>query len=192
MLAWVLGLGLVACGGGESVTWLGGETASIQLALTTQTASGNSYRLGPATFDIFNGLETLTIEATGADASLRVPVEPGSYEVSLRPGWVLQHLDPSAGPTPIAATLVSEDVQFVSVEPFQLAPVTFAFHLGVTSIDIGIAVEEGVPPGFDGMITQQGAGSFMVTFAGGGGSCCFASVSEAQAAYPQLELFVQP
>jgi hypothetical protein len=190
-LAASLGLALVACGGGESVTWLETETSSIQLELTTLTASGNSYRLGPATFDITGGPELVTVSATGSEAELHVPLETGSYEVVLRPGWVLQHLHPVEGPEPIAATLVSPATQFVQVQPFTSAPVTYAFHLGESGIDIGIEVEEGVPPGFDGLIRSQGAGSFIVLFANGGGSCCFSSVSEAQQAYPTLNLYVE-
>ena len=83
-------------------------------------------------------------------------------------------------------------MQCVHVEPFEAEAITFAFPLGVSGIDIGIRVEEGVPPGFDGVITSQGANSFLVTFAGGGSACCFNSVSDAQQSYPELNLFVQP
>lgn len=190
ILVGVFGLGLLACGGAEDdAAQSEAETASIQLELTKVTASGNTYRLGPATFDI-TGSAALSVDATGDEPVMNVPVDPGDYEVSLRPGWVLQRLDPAGVPTPMSATLVSPPLQFVRVEPFQAAPVLYAFHLGESGIDIGIDVEEGVPPGYDGLIAPVGDGRFTVTFASGGGACCFNSVTEAQDAYPALTLFV--
>jgi len=195
ILVGAFGVGLVACGGGEggdaTTTRELSETASIQLQLTTLGGSGNTYRLGPATFDIFDGAELLTVEATGEQAALNVPVEPGFYDVTLRDGWVLQLLDSEGGSTPLAATLLSPAVQGVSVQPFIAAPLFYDFHLGVSGIDIGIHVDEGaVPPGFDGAVTPLGDGQFMVSFPDGGGSCCFASVTEAVEAFPDLTLFV--
>jgi hypothetical protein len=185
----------MACGGGgggdTTTTGDQPETASIQLELTTVGGSGNTYRLGPATFDISDGSETITVEATGAEPALNVPVEPGFYEVTLHDGWVLQLVDPEGGSTPLAATLLSQPVQGVSVNPFITAPLFFDFHLGVSGIDIGINVDEGeVPPGFDGAVIFLGENQFMVSFPNGGGICCFGSVTEAVEAFPELTLFV--
>lgn len=189
MLLGILGLGLLACSGeGETSIESQAETSSLQLALSTFTPSGNTYRLGPASFDI-SGPVTLSVEVTGEESELYVPVEPGQYEVKLQPGWVLRLMKPFLGPTPMAASLVSPAVQSVRVEPFQVAPVLFAFHLGESGIDIGISVEEGVPPGYDGMIEPVGDGRFSITFVGAGGACCFDSVSDARLAYPDLSLY---
>ena len=93
ILVGVLGIGLSACGGGggrDGTTSGGAETASIQLQLSTVGPSGNTYRLGPATFDIFDGDESSAVEATGDEPVLNVPVDPGNYDVTLRDDWVLQ------------------------------------------------------------------------------------------------------
>jgi len=177
---------------GDSAPQSEAETASIQLELTKLTASGNTYRLGPAGFDIVSNFtgETFSVDATGGEPVLHVPVEPGDYEVTLHPDWVLQHLDPAGAATPMRATLLSPAAQFVRVEPFFTAPVVYAFHLGESGIDLGIDVEEGVPPGFDGVIEPISGGFFSVTLLSGAGACCFGSVSEAQQAFPELNLFV--
>jgi hypothetical protein len=195
ILAGVFGFSLMACGGpGDSITLSESETSSIRLELTSQTQSGNVYRLGPATFDINgfgpDGPVSLSVDASGDESLLQVLVEPGSYDVGLREGWVLQHLDVDGNPTPIAATLTSPPVQYVSVEPFQAASLVFSFHLGQASINIGIDVDEGVPPGYDAMISPVGDGRYMITFAGGGGACCWDSVEEALLAYPDMNMFV--
>jgi hypothetical protein len=195
ILAGVFGFGLMACGGpGDSIILSEPETSSIRLELTTQTASGNIYRLGPATFDINgfgpSGPVSLEVDASGDQALLQVPIEPGDYDVTLREGWALQHLDVDANPTPITATLTSPPVQFVRVEPFQAASLVFSFHLGQSAINIGLDVDEGVPPGFDGMISPLGDGRYIITFASGGGACCWDSVDEARQAYPDMTLFV--
>jgi hypothetical protein len=185
----IVGLGLLACSGeGNTTVESQAETSSIQLALSTLTPSGNTYRLGPASFDI-SGPVTRSVEVTGEESELYVPVDPGEYEVTLQPGWVLRLMKPFLGPMPTVATLVSPEVQSVRVEPFQVAPVLFAFHLGESGIDIGISVEEGVPPGYDGMINPVGDGRFSITFVGSGGACCFDSVSDARLAYPDLNLY---
>jgi len=186
---------LLACsapgsGGGTGPTTGSGDSAAIQLQLTTVASSGNVYRLGPATFEI-SGPATQTVDASGDDNVLHVPTEPGDYQVTLKPEWVLD-LVKFGNSTPVAATLVSQPVQFVRVSPFQVTPISYAFHLGESGIDIGISVDEGaVPPGYDGAIQPLGDGRYSVTFASGGGACCFDSVAEAQAAYPQFNLFVQ-
>jgi hypothetical protein len=185
---WIFALSVTACGGAGETTLSTTETASIQLELTTLTPSGNTYRLGPATFDI-TGKATLSVEATGDEPLLHVAVDPGDYQVTLRAGWVLQMLKPFLGPTVFPATLVSPAVQPVRVEPGRSTPLTYAFHLGESGIDIGIEVEEGVPPGYDGLISPLEDGRFEISFAGGGGACCFDSVSEARDAYPSLFLF---
>jgi hypothetical protein len=193
ILSGMFGLGLIACGGAsDSAAESEAETSSIQLQLTKVTASGNTYRLGPARFDISGPEVTLSVDVTGDEPVLHVPVDPGSYEVTLRSDWVLQHLDPAGASTPMTATLISPALQFLQVEPFQATPVVYAFHLGASGIDISIEVEEGVPPGFDGIIRPLGGNGFSIEFAGGGGTCCFDSVSDAQQAFPELNLFVSP
>jgi hypothetical protein len=70
----------------------------------------------------------------------------------------------------------------VRVEPFAETRLVFSFHLGQSAINIGI--DEGVPLGFDGMISPLGYGRYIITSASGGGACCWDSVDEARQAIP--------
>jgi hypothetical protein len=184
----ILGLGVVACSS-DSANQLDAEAASIQLELTAVTTFGSTYRLGPATFDISGPVE-LSVDASGDDASLYVPVDPGLYEVTLRPDWVLQYLDRDGVATPMRATLLSTPVQEVEVAPFQSTPLVYAFRLGQSGLDIGIEVDELVPPGVDGIIVPESDGLFSVTLATDSVICCFQSETEAREAFPDLTLLL--
>jgi hypothetical protein len=188
------GFGLMACAGaGDSATPSEAEIASIRLELTSVTQWGNTYRLGPATFDISESSDPvmLTVEATGDEPALHVPVPPGAYEVSLRPGWVLSRVEPTSAATPVTATLLSPPIQMVFVSEFQSVPLVYSFHLGEPAIDIGIDVDEGpVPPGYDALISPFSDGLYQITFADGVNVCCYNSASEAQATNPDLSYFV--
>lgn len=153
--AWSLGWGIVgclltACGASPSTASTDGNEqsgAEIQLNLSTTGASGTEYRLGPATFDIYRYIDEApvrTLTADGADSVLHVPLEEGIYTVELRPEWTLSRVDGQAL-TRVAATLTSPDQQFVKVRSFETSPVSYAFHLGESGIDIGVSVDEGTP-----------------------------------------------
>ena len=169
--------------------------ASIQLNLSTIGASGTEYRLGPATFDIsrgYYGAEHFTLEASGAEPVLHQALEPGSYHVSLKQGWQLSRVDGETL-TPIAATLLRGTEQDVNVTQFVTTPVTYAFHLGESGIDIGVSVDEGIPEGYDGRVMPASdPGYFYIELRNGGGYCCVQSLAEAQAAYPGLNLLPPP
>jgi hypothetical protein len=68
--------------------------------------------------------------------------------------------------------------------------VSEAFHLGESGIDIGISVDEGVPYGYDGVITSTADGRYQIEFANGGGTYRFSSIADAQASYPQYRLLM--
>lgn len=185
---------LTGCGAepGASTGASGGteEGSSLQLNLSTITASGTEYRLGPATFDILRSSEPFdTLSSDGSELSLRLAVPPDSYRVKLKTGWTLSRVD-GEELTPVLATLTSLADQEAHVRPFKATPVTYAFHLGESSIDIGVTVEEGVPPGYDARLYPSSSGSgYSLEFQDGGGICCFASLAAAQAAFPNANIF---
>jgi hypothetical protein len=180
---------LTACGAAPAPSGAE-EESSLELNLTTTAASGTQYRLGPATFEIEDlwrpSNPPLVIDASGEQARLHVPVQQGSYRVSLERGWTLSRLD---GTTlvPVAATLTSQAEQDVTVEPYQAAPVTFAFHLGESGIDIGVTVDEGIAEGYDARLVPAESG-YYIEFRSGGSFCCVQSLAEARAVYPNLNI----
>lgn len=182
---------LTACGaapGGEK------QGSEIQLNLSTTAASGTEYRLGPATFDVFDGFSGETPVATlmsdGAERAIHVPLAAGYYSVNLLPGWTLSRVDGQTL-TPIAATLTSPERQPVNVVQYETTPVNYAFHLGESGIDIGVTVDEGIPPGYDARLvpTQPGSSEYSLEWRGGGSVCCFASLAEAQASYGNANIY---
>ena len=69
---------------------------------------------------------------------------------------------------------------------------------GAAACALIIGVDEGnhlppgvVPAGYDGVIERMSDGRYDILWDNGGGACCFASVDEAKAAYPQYHLFVR-
>jgi hypothetical protein len=192
MLAVVFGLGLLtACGGNPS----GGESeaeegSSLQLNLSTVGASGTEYRLGPASFDIYRYQALIqTVVADGSARTAHVPLEPHyDYEVRLQPSWTLSRVEGTTL-TPVAATLTSEDRQFVAVKPFVTTPVSFAFHLGEAGIDLGVTVDEGIPPGYDGRLVAVSPGPYQVEWNNGGTYCCVTDLAQAQALFPGMLIY---
>jgi hypothetical protein len=198
------GFGLVLAGvcllAGCGSTPQGGDSneeqvSAIQLKLSTVAPSGTEYRLGPATIDILDPYGyppsvITTVEADGAEPTVFVPLQPRGYLVEMRPGWTLSRVEGETL-TPIAATLTSPPQQYVSVAQFEASPVTFAFHLGQSGIDLGVTVDEGILPGYDGRVLHfSSGGSYSVELRGGSGSCCYNSFAEAQAAYPYSNLYL--
>ncbi len=194
-VSFVLSASSFGCGSGAG-TGAGGdeETASaIALQLDTIGNSGTHYRLGPAKFEIvgaYYGSQSLEIEASGAEDTLHVPVDPGLYNITLEPGWQLQTVADNGSLTPIAATLVSQPGLETSVTPFKVTNVNFGFHLGASALDIGVSVDEGLPAGYDGQIVQLPDGRYMINWANGGGVCCFSSVDEIVQGYPQYHFLL--
>lgn len=186
---------LTACGAAPAGQ--GEQASEIQLNLSTTGASGTEYRLGPATFDIFaDYLEQApvsTVTSDGAERMLHVPLAKGSYSVKLRSGWTLSRVEGQTL-TPIAATLTSPERQNVFVTEFETVPVNYAFHLGESGIDIGVTVDEGIPPGYDARLvpTQPGSSEYSLEWRGGGSTCCFSSLADAQASYGNANIYFAP
>ena len=195
MVVGALAMSLLGCSAGtgdRSNSETEESAASVAIQLGTTGSNGNRYRLGPAQFKItethdYEGLNAIVVDAGGDADSLNVPLASGSWTVTLNPGWKLQRVGEGNVLTPVPATLLSEATTYVSVSQFHATPVNFAFHLGESGIDIGVTVDEGVPPGYDGTIKRVN-GSYEVEWAGGGGSCCFSSVAEARSNYSWANL----
>jgi hypothetical protein len=147
---WLTLIAVASMGCSSASTADGGaaeDESAIQLNLTTTAPSGNQYRLGPASFEIdpvYGNGGHWAIDATGEEGALHVRLPADWYEVRLQDGWTLSRLTP-AGAMPVAATLTSAPVQTTKVYEFQTTPVTFAFHLGESGVDIGVSVDEGPP-----------------------------------------------
>jgi hypothetical protein len=182
LLAGALSLGaLGGCSGagGDSE----GEKVFGQMALplTTQGASGVTYRLRDATFVIQPQYYIYDSAAAGAGGSvggaggnpgtvivssetdpdatnISVSLEEGYYYVNLSPGWHLEKVT-SAGAEPVEATLLSGEYQWVYISRQSSSWAEFSFGIGSREIwlngqlNIGIDVQE--TPGGSG-----GAGGF--------------------------------
>jgi hypothetical protein len=202
----LIGAGLGGCSAAASTPGrtLKENAGSVSVPLT---ALGNRtitpFKLGPATFMITGEpggpFQPITVSADGEQDTLEVPLDPGYYSVILESGWTLQQGTAGMAGTatqwsPVTATLTSPNPQMFSVQPYQSTDVTFAFHLGESAVNLGISVDEGPPPvpaGYDGVIWPTvPAGQWQITFASGGGSCCYATPAAAQSAYSQYKLFV--
>jgi hypothetical protein len=182
---------LTGCSGPASPESASEPGSSIQLNLSTLGQSGTEYRLGPATFDVTGGYngQQWTLSATGAEPALHLALDPGYYHVSLKSDWQLSRIE-NGQPVPIAATLLTGTERDVSVTQFTTTPVTYAFHLGESGIDIGVSVDEGIPEGYDGRLLPSGdSGYFYIELRNGSGYCCVQSLAEAQGVYPGLNLF---
>jgi hypothetical protein len=183
----ILALSLLGCSGGDAATGSDEVVTGVSLKLTSTGLSGAHYRLTPATITFQNywqnpDAEALVVES-GNEDSLNVPLEAGDYRMTLKPGWQLQKVEADGTLTPAPATLTSEAEQRVSVYAFRTTPATFAFHLGVSGVDVGITVNEGIPPGY-AKIHTNGPNWYGVEFDNDWWICCFTSIQEIKDQYP--------
>jgi hypothetical protein len=121
------------------------KAGQLALPLTTQGASGVTYRLRDATFTITNnnwgmggssagtggGPSTVVVSSeTDPDAAtISVPLEEGYYYVVLEPGWHFEKLTAS-GAEPVESTLLYGSEQWVWVSRHQTSFAEFQFGLG--------------------------------------------------------------
>jgi len=198
MVVGALAMSLLGCSGGPGGSSSGTEASasSVTLQLGTTGSNGNRYRLSPAQFNIverygFGDVEPIVVDVVGTSDSVNVPLGSGRWAITLNSGWELQRVGEGGALTPVAATLISPTTIEADVFEFQTTPVSFAFHLGESGIDLGVTVDEGVPPGYDGVIEHlPGEPRYSIEWSSGGGVCCFNSVAEAKASYPSANLFV--
>ena len=159
----------------------------MALPLTTQGASGVTYRLRDATFVIqpqylllrecrqcrgsagAGGTQVPVIVSSETDpdaTNISVSLEEGYYYVNLSPGWHLEKVT-SAGAEPVEATLLSGEYQWVYVSRQSSSWAEFSFGIGSRAIwlngqlNIGIDVQEtpGGSGGFGGWGNTGGWGN---------------------------------
>lgn len=138
------------------------ELGTLSLPLSTHGPSGAEYRLRDAVFQVSPqyyygggsgeggaGSQALTVssEDDPAASSINLSIERGSYIVQLLPGWHLEKVAPG-GATNVAATLLSNETQWVYVYPHSSTWVEYQFGLGDRTIwfngqlNIGVQVYE--------------------------------------------------
>ncbi len=184
----------LSCSGGAPGAGEGSvsHTSAIQLALGTTAASGDHYRLSPASFTINGGdfPPDYTIDAASEADDLVVPVNQygGSYRVRLNSGWQMQRVASDGSLAPVTATLLSPQEKDVNVQAYQTLPVIYDFHLGASSLDFGISVDEGILPDYDGKIYPTLYGEYSVTWQNGGANCCYPTVGDVLAAFPDQHI----
>jgi hypothetical protein len=188
-------LGLVGCSGSGGHDDGGAETfGQINLPLTTQGASGITYRLRNATFVVQRqyyyyedaeagaggtpGTPGSVIVSSESDPNARnisLSLEEGYYNVQLRPGWSMEK-DSAAGAQTVEATLLSGASQWLYVSRQYTTWAEYSFGIGGRELwlngklNIGIDVQE-TPPGAGGDTgTGGGVGSAGDTAVAGGAS----------------------
>jgi len=159
----------------------------VSLPLTTQGASGTTYRLRNATFVIQNqyydynygeagaggaapnpGRIVVSSETNPNAQNISVSLEEGYYYVVLQPGWRMEKVTPSGGQT-VEATLLSGEYQWVYVSRQSTSWAEYSFGIGGREIwlngklNIGIDVQEvagagGVGAGGSGPVPVAGVG----------------------------------
>ncbi len=185
-------------GGGDQP----GAVGKLALPLTTQGASGVTYRLRDATFNITGysygvggsgwggtgGSSTTVTVSSETDpdaATISVSLEEGQYVVELLPGWHLEKLT-SEGAEAVEATLLSSNPQWVWVNRQWTSFAEFGFGLGSREVwlngelNLGVVVYEDPSEIYGGGGSgggfpggTGGAGGFSV--AGGGGAAAATS-----------------
>jgi hypothetical protein len=168
--------GLLGCSGGQAGDTLG----QMRLPLTTQGASGASYRLRNATFDVqsqyYSGSaggsagpgHVVVSSETDPDATnISLSLEEGYYNVELRPGWSMEKTS-SSGTETVEATLLSASSQWVYVSRLSTSWAEFSFGIGGREIwfngQLNIAIDVQETPGGSYGGGSYGGGSY------GGGS----------------------
>lgn len=124
-----------------------GRVGQLALPLTTQGASGVTYRLRDATFVINgwsyggsagssmggSGGNPTTVVVSSEDdpdaATISVSLEEGQYSVELQPGWYFEKITP-AGSEAVEATLLSANPQWAWVSRHSTWFAEFQFGLG--------------------------------------------------------------
>jgi hypothetical protein len=181
-------VGLVGCSGSGGHDGEGQALGQMSLPLTTQGASGVTYRLRNATFVVQNQYYDYEYGAAGAGGSGGTPgtvvvssetnpnasnitlsLEEGYYTVSLLPGWRMEKLGPSGAQT-VEATLLSGSSQWVYVSRRSTSWAEFSFGIGGREVwlngKLNIAIDVQEAAGAGGM---GGAGGAPIEVGGAAG-----------------------
>ena len=176
------------------------ELTGARLELASRgSSSGALYRLGQGTFVIesLDGAlpEPLRIQAGDAEQrALDVPLEPGSYQVTLEPGWTLEASLRGSPFYEVDATLLSQNPMTFYVYYQESARVRFEFALGENELELGLSVDEGyrlpIPDGYDGIVLPTEFSDYEILFREGFSACCYSSPEDAQSAYSWSNLYL--
>jgi hypothetical protein len=164
-------VGLVGCSGSGGRDGESPVLGQMSLPLTTQGASGVTYRLRDATFVVQNPYYDYEYGAAGAGgtsgnpgtvvvssetnpnaSNITLSLEEGYYTVSLQPGWRMEKVGPSGAQT-VEATLLSGSNQWVYVSRQSTSWAQFSFGIGGREIwlngklNIAIDVQEAAGAG---------------------------------------------
>lgn len=175
-------MGLVGCSGSGGDDGSSRALGEMALPLTTQGASGWSYRLRDATFVVqsqYRGASAGSGGTAGPSAivvssetdpnakNITLSLEEGYYNVSLQPGWRMEKFKdygpngPDRGET-VEATLLSGSSQWVWVSRQSTSWAEFSFGIGGREIwlngklNIGIDVQEAA----GGAAGESGVGGY--------------------------------
>jgi hypothetical protein len=153
----IAGAALVACSGHDTTLMTGGERDGAsrvveslgQLYLPLVTAGRESYRLRHAVFDVTRPagavdmsrpggewVASLDAEADANAPSLSLAIAPGSYLVTLEPGWWLERLTAS-GAEPVSAALISPEAQAFAIRRGQATDVRYVFSTIAGPLTLG-------------------------------------------------------
>lgn len=152
------GVSATGCGGSDGRTGHDSEqVGTLALPLVTNGPSGTQYRLRNATFDITGysyysydygndaGVGAGGGSSTGPQqtvvssednpnaSSIEVNVQRGDYYIYLRDGWNLESVTNGVA-TPVQATLLSSQYQWIYVSPHSTSWVSYQFGIGDSSI----------------------------------------------------------
>jgi hypothetical protein len=139
---------LVGCSGSGGRDGDALPLGQMNLPLTTQGASGVTYRLRDATFVVQNpyydyeygsagaggtsgtpGTVVVSSETNPNAANISLSLEESYYIVQLRPGWRMEKIT-SSGPQTVEATLLSGSSQWVYVSRQSTSWAEFSFGIG--------------------------------------------------------------
>jgi len=163
--------GLSACSGSGGHEGESKALGQIGLPLTTQGASGVTYRLRHATFVVQNqyydygygeagaggtnsnpGTVVVSSETNPNASTISLSLEEGYYYVRLLPGWNMEKATPS-GAQSVEATLLSGENQWVYISRQNTSYAEYSFGIGGREIwlngklNIAIDVQEAAGAG---------------------------------------------
>jgi len=186
-------VGLVGCSGSGGNDGPSNSLGEITLPLTTQGASGVTYRLRNASFIVQNQYEYYDYGyAAGAGGTSNTPgtiivssetdpnaqnislsLEEGYYNVRLVPGWHMEKVS-SSGAQTVEATLLSGASQWVYVSRQSTRWAEFTFGIGGREIwlngKLNITIDVQESAGAGGAVSTGGAGGDWENVAGLGGA----------------------
>ena len=114
-------------------------SGSVKIPLSATDASGNTYRLRGATFEISgSAMVTLSDRDAGKDAdSVVTPLPPGSYSLYLRPGFEIVSIANDGTVSPVQATLANANPVHFTVGQMSDESLKLEFKAGEESLRFG-------------------------------------------------------